>query len=65
MPALGEAGLVKVVYTGYYEVQYYEGEATKTVYKFGLLRRVGYVDARDVAGLFALEEDSLPVFQLK
>lgn len=46
-------------------MQYYEGEATKTIYKFGLLRRVGYVDARDVAGLLALEEDSLPIFRLK
>ena len=42
----------------------YQGQVSKTRYKFGLDKSVGYVDTRDVAGLLSCYEDGQAVFEV-
>ena len=42
----------------------YQGQVTKTRYKFGMDKSVGYVDTRDVQGLLSCFEDGLQVFEV-
>jgi hypothetical protein len=51
-------------YTGVTDIDTYPGQVTGTGYPFGLLRRRGFVDARDVPGLLQVTEDTLPVFEV-
>lgn len=60
----GEGGLVLMRYTGVMDIDTYPGAVTGAAYPFGLLRRRGYVDARDAAGLLAVVEDGLSVFEV-
>lgn len=60
----GEGGLVLMKYTGVTDIDTYPGQVTGTGYPFGLLRRRGFVDARDVPGLLQVTEDTLPVFEV-
>jgi hypothetical protein len=60
----GEQGLVLMKYTGVGDIDTYTGKVTGTGYPFGLLRRKGYVDKRDVQGLLSTIEDTLPVFEV-
>lgn len=50
-------------YKGVTDIDSYTGAVTGASYPFGLLRRRGYVDARDVSGLLATREDGLEVFE--
>jgi hypothetical protein len=52
-----------VRYTGVTDIDTYVGQATGTAYPFGLFRRMGYVDTRDLAGLLETVEDGLVVFE--
>lgn len=60
----GSGGLVKLCYTGVTDIDTYIGSVTGTGYPFGLFRRRGYVDTRDVPGLLDTIEDGLKVFEL-
>lgn len=51
-------------YTGWMEIDTYEGSATGTAYPFGLERTRGFVDSRDVPGLLAMTEDTQTVFEV-
>lgn len=51
-------------YTGVMDIDTYTGQATGQAYPFGLLRRRGFVDSRDVASLLLITEDTLPVFEV-
>ena len=50
-------------YTGVSDIDTYTGAVTGTGYSFGLLRRKGYVDKRDMPALLQTIEDTLPVFE--
>lgn len=50
-------------YTGWFDVKRYVGAVTQTVYSFGLFRRKGYVDSRDVEALLNYREDGFCVFK--
>lgn len=57
-------GLQKVEYIGLYDKTSYVGAVTGIRYDFGLLtRQYGYIDARDIPGLLASREDTLPAFR--
>lgn len=60
---LGEAGLALLYYTGVMDIDTYIGPITGAAYPFGLFRRRGYVDSRDVPGLLQTIEDGLKVFR--
>lgn len=51
-----------MIYRGVMDIDSYPGLVTGTAYPFGLFRRRGFVDARDVQGLLAVIEDGQPVF---
>ncbi len=51
-------------YTGWMDIDTYQGSATGTAYPFGLERQRGFVDSRDVAGLLATTEDTQVVFEV-
>ena len=51
-------------YTGVTDIDTYPGKVTGTGYPFGLLRRKGYVDARDAQGLLSTIEDTQSVFEV-
>lgn len=64
---LGDVELVMMHYTGLgmlTETGTFKGLATGTLYRFGMDRTKGFVDARDAPGLLATFEDGLPVFQV-
>jgi hypothetical protein len=60
---VGEQGLVQMRYTGYTDIDSFEGEVTGQAYLFGLFRQRAYVDARDTTGLLSTQEDGQFVFQ--
>lgn len=60
---VGEGGLVLARYTGVGDIDIYEGTVTGTGYPFGLFRRRGYVDRRDLPGLLETVEDGMRVFE--
>jgi len=62
MFVVGEAGLTMLTYNGWLDDDYYVGEITGATYKFGLERRKGFVDTRDVEGMLKVIEDTQEVF---
>ena len=52
-----------VRYFGWMDLQDYPGTVTKTAYPFGLFRRLGYIDNRDLPELLKTIEDGQKVFE--
>lgn len=51
-------------YKGVTDIDTYTGKVTGAAYPFGLIRRRGFVDARDVPGFLATVEDTKLVFEV-
>lgn len=60
----GETGLVAVEYVGLSDINTYVGCFTGMAYPFGLFRRRGYVDRRDLEYLLKVVEDGQAVFEV-
>ena len=60
----GEAGLTAVEYVGFSDINTYLGCFTEMAYPFGLFRRRGYVDNRDLEWMLNVVEDGQAVFEV-
>ena len=61
--AASEISALLVKYNGWYDHAEYQG-VSGLVYMFGLDRRFGYVDKRDIPGILEYIEDGQKVFEV-
>ena len=61
----GKGGMERLEYIGRNEANStWWGPVTNTRYVFGRVRRIGYVDAKDAAGMVAMKKEKRPVFRI-
>ena len=61
----GKGGMERLEYIGRNEANStWWGPATNTRYVFGRVRRIGYVDKKDAAGMVAMKKEDRPVFRI-
>lgn len=63
--SVGVSGLVQIEYLGKQQSTVWDGPVTRTRYRFGVDRKVGWVDARDKDGFLAFKDrNNSPLFAL-